>query len=58
MRVEDPRARDYYIKETQEQQWSSRVLERNIAARTWDRLVAKPQPTASVGPPLGPSNFW
>jgi len=51
MRVEDPRARDYYINEAQAQQWSSRILERNIAARTWDRLVAKPPATPSTALP-------
>jgi hypothetical protein len=31
MRVDDPAARDYYIRETAEQGWNTRQLERNIA---------------------------
>jgi hypothetical protein len=30
MRVDNPRAREYYMHETADQNWSSRVLERNI----------------------------
>jgi len=37
MRVEDPSARDYYIRECAEQGWSSRQLERAIASRTYKK---------------------
>jgi len=42
MRVDDPSARDYYIRECAEQGWSSRQLERAIASGTYKRLLAKP----------------
>ncbi len=40
MRVEDAQARDYYIREAAEQQWSSRQLERNIRSRWYERLLS------------------
>lgn len=40
MRVENPDARNYYLKECDEQQWSSRVLERNINTFTYQRLLS------------------
>ncbi|MBS1641732.1 MAG: DUF1016 family protein [Bacteroidetes bacterium] len=40
MRVENPEARNYYLKECEEQQWSSRVLERNINTFTFQRLLS------------------
>jgi predicted nuclease of restriction endonuclease-like (RecB) superfamily len=40
MRVENPRARDYYLGESSEQNWSSRVLERNIHTLYYERLLA------------------
>ncbi|QVL50402.1 MAG: DUF1016 family protein [Thiocapsa sp.] len=40
MRVEDALARDYYIREAAEQQWSSRQLERNIRSRWYERLLS------------------
>ena len=46
MRVENPDARAYYILETAEQGWSSRQLERNIATRLWERLLAPPAQTS------------
>ena len=42
MRVEDPFARNYYIRECAEQGWSSRQLERAIASGTYKRLLARP----------------
>jgi len=45
MRVENPEARTYYIRETAEQGWSSRQLERNIATRSWERLLSSSTPT-------------
>ncbi len=40
MRVENPEARDYYIKEAVEQNWSSRQLERNINTFYYQRLLS------------------
>lgn len=40
MRVENPEARNYYLKETEEQNWSSRVLERNINTSYYQRLLS------------------
>ena len=48
MRVESPLARAYYLKECEEQNWSSRVLERNINTFYYQRLLSsqKEQETA------------
>lgn len=40
MRVENPKARAYYLKEASEQNWSVRVLERNIHTLYYERLLA------------------
>jgi len=40
MRVEDEKAREYYLTETAEQNWSSRELERQIATQTYQRLLS------------------
>ena len=40
MRVENPKAREYYLKEAAEQNWSVRVLERNIHTLYFERLLA------------------
>lgn len=40
MRVENQEARNYYLKETEEQNWSSRVLERNINTSYYQRLLS------------------
>ncbi|EIP97547.1 hypothetical protein OpiT1DRAFT_01990 [Opitutaceae bacterium TAV1] len=40
IRLEDKKERDYYIKETSEQGWSSRVLERNIKSGWFRRLLS------------------
>jgi len=40
MRVENPKAREYYLTEAAEQNWSSRVLERNIHTLYYERLLA------------------
>ena len=42
MRVENTAARDYYIRQTAEQGWSSRQLERSIATQTFQRLLKAP----------------
>ncbi len=39
MRVESPDARHYYVQECSEQNWSSRVLERNINTFYYQRLL-------------------
>jgi predicted nuclease of restriction endonuclease-like (RecB) superfamily len=41
-RVENADARDYYIRETAEQGWSSRQLERVINTQTFQRLLKTP----------------
>lgn len=40
MRVENPIAREYYLRECEEQNWSSRVLERNITTLYYERLLS------------------
>jgi len=40
MRVEDPQARDYYIKECESQNWSTRILERHIHTFYYQRLLS------------------
>jgi predicted nuclease of restriction endonuclease-like (RecB) superfamily len=40
MRVEDPGARRYYIRETISQNWSVRTLERQIDSLSYERLLA------------------
>lgn len=48
MRLEDGRARDYYIREAAEQHWSSRQLERNIRSGWYERLLSAPDGTATA----------
>lgn len=40
MRVDDPKARAYYLKEGVAQQWSVRQLERNIQTHSFQRLLS------------------
>ncbi|WP_164111676.1 MULTISPECIES: YhcG family protein [Sphingobacterium] len=40
MRVENERAREYYIREAEEQNWSTRSLERNINSLYYERLLS------------------
>ncbi len=40
MRVENPLAREYYLKEVADQTWSVRVLDRNIHSLYYERLLA------------------
>jgi len=42
MRVDNPDAREYYIKEVAEQNWSTRQLERNINTLYYERLLKSP----------------
>lgn len=39
LRVKDEKARDYYITETVKNNWSTRVLDRNIASQYYQRLL-------------------
>ncbi len=39
LRVENKKARDYYIVETVKNNWSTRVLDRNIATQYYERLL-------------------
>ena len=53
MRVEDPSARTYYLKEASEQGWSVRTLERNINTFYYQRLLSsrnKPEITQHAEP--------
>ena len=48
MRVEDPKARAYYLAEGAAQQWSVRQLERNIETRSFQRLLSsQPKDTSA-----------
>lgn len=40
MRLDDPKARDYYLTEGAAQQWSVRQLERNIQTQSYQRLLS------------------
>lgn len=51
MRVQDPEARGYYIRETADQGWSSRQLERNIRSGWHRRLLNPTAPAAARRPP-------
>jgi predicted nuclease of restriction endonuclease-like (RecB) superfamily len=42
MRVDNPAARMYYLRETTEQSWSTRQLERNINSFYFERLLQSP----------------
>jgi predicted nuclease of restriction endonuclease-like (RecB) superfamily len=48
MRVENPLAREYYLKETAEQTWSVRVLDRNIHTLYYERLLASQNKKSSL----------
>ena len=50
MRVDNPAARDFYIRETAEQGWSSRQLERAIATQTFQRLLQAPDAVKATSP--------
>ncbi len=43
LRVENPQARAYYIKEATEQNWAVRTLERNISTLYYQRLISSQQ---------------
>lgn len=42
LKIADPRARAYYIKETAENNWSVRTLDRNISTLYYERLLKSP----------------
>ena len=46
MRVEGESTREYYIRETAEQNWSTRQLERNINTHYYERLLKSPDKKA------------
>lgn len=48
MRVENPVARDFYMQEAAGQNWSSRVLERNINTHYYERLLTSPDKRAAL----------
>jgi len=55
MRIDDPKARSYYLNEVAEQQWSVRQLERNIKSHTYQRLLSS-QSESSIGTTKRDSN--
>ena len=65
MRVEDPDARRYYIRETISQNWSVRTLERQIDSLSYERLLAsrageaagRKSPKRSGSAPQQPEDF-
>jgi predicted nuclease of restriction endonuclease-like (RecB) superfamily len=44
MRLDSKEARDYYINESRSQNWSVRVLERNIRSGYFERLLSSQMP--------------
>ena len=42
MRLDDPKSREYYLRESREQNWSTRQLERNIRTNYYERLLSRP----------------
>jgi len=48
MRIDDPKARQYYLKEATEQQWSVRTLERNINTLYYQRLLSTRNVTPEI----------
>ncbi len=62
IRVHNPKAREYYLDEAADQNWSTRQLERNIESRYYERLLSTQiQPDIpkilSGGQPLNPLDF-
>ena len=48
MRIDNKKERNYYIKETHEQNWSVRVLERNIKSGYFRRLLSSQKDSKSI----------
>ncbi|MDR2556943.1 MAG: PDDEXK nuclease domain-containing protein [Bacteroidales bacterium] len=60
MRLDNPEEREYYIKEVSEQNWSSRLLERNIKTGYYRRLLSTQQnntPAISDNEKYNPAEF-
>jgi predicted nuclease of restriction endonuclease-like (RecB) superfamily len=55
MRLEDKAERDYYLKESSEQNWSSRLLERNIQSGYYRRLLSSQKDTVVASPAAAPN---
>lgn len=55
MRVDDPKARNYYLHEGVEQQWSVRQLERNIKTHSFQRLLSSQGEDTQVSTTRGDS---
>ncbi len=53
MRIENPAARDFHIRETAEQGWSRRQLERAIATQAFPRLLQAPDALKGYCSPNG-----
>ena len=51
MRVEKPDAREYYMKECEAQNWSSRVLERHINTFYYQRILSSKTDSTTLPPP-------
>jgi predicted nuclease of restriction endonuclease-like (RecB) superfamily len=51
MRVESPSAREYYITHSEQENWSTRTLERQIETRSYQRLLSTQD---AVSAPLSP----
>ena len=45
MRIDNPQARDFYLKETAENNWSVRLLERNINTFYFQRILSSQEKT-------------
>jgi hypothetical protein len=48
MRVDNPQAREYYLREASEQSWSVRVLDRNIHTLYYERLLASQEKKSAL----------
>ena len=57
MRVEEPKARAYYLEAAAAQGWTSRQLERNIRSGWHQRLLKAPE-AESEAAPLSPENIF
>ncbi|OGO73448.1 MAG: hypothetical protein A3K41_12015, partial [Chloroflexi bacterium RIFOXYD12_FULL_57_15] len=53
LRVENSKAREYYLTEAAEQNWSSRVLERNIHTLYYERLLASQDKKSALAKEAG-----
>ena len=51
MRLENAKARIYYLAEAVQQGWSVRQLQRNINTLYYERLLSSQQPTETIAPP-------